>query len=499
MHVWRSVDKFRRRECLGAKHFDSRRRGNACSSRVRRPPVIAVVVAQALALLLTRSTAYGAADLDWSRLGSESAELLSSLVRIDTSNPPGNETPAAQLLADRLRADGIAAEVIESSPGRGNLHARLPGHGSGRPIVLLSHLDVVPASPSDWSVPPFSGLRERGRVYGRGTLDAKGIATVQAMTLIALKRGGIVLDRDVVLLATADEEAGGAAGARWIVEHRPELVAGTEFLVNEGDHIHERPGRGRLVHIAVAEKAPFWVKLSARGQSGHASTPPGETAVTRLVRALVRLVQHATAVHVTPAVRDYFAALAPYEAQPLRARLEDLSTAVSDPAFLADFASNARQNALIRNTITPTVLAAGTRTNVIPAEAIAQIDCRLLPGQDPTAFLAELRAAVDDPDVTIEPMLSFPTTSSPADSALVTAIRAMAVADLDGAPVVPSVIPGFTDSHWFRSLGIASYGFVPFVLREDDQRTVHGADEHVSEENLALGVRLMTSLLRRLH
>jgi acetylornithine deacetylase/succinyl-diaminopimelate desuccinylase-like protein len=499
MHVWRSVEKWWRRERLGTKHFDSRGRASACGSSVRRAPLLAVVVAQALALLLTRSTASSAADLDWSRLGSESAELLASLVRVDTTNPPGNETPAAQLLAARLQADGITAEVIESSPGRGNLHARLPGRGSGRPVVLLSHLDVVPANPGDWSVPPFAGLRERGRVYGRGAIDAKGIATVQAMTLIALKRSGVVLDRDVILLATADEEAGGAAGAQWIVERRAALVAGAEFVLNEGDHIHERPGRLRLVQVAVAEKAPFWLKLSARGQTGHGSTPPDATAVTRLVRALDRIVEHATAVRVTPPVRDYFAALAPLEAPPLRARLADLADALGDRAFLADFTSNVRQNALVRNTVTPTVLAAGSRTNVIPAEATAQIDCRLLPDEDPAAFLAELRTVVDDPQVTIEPTLSFPTTSSPSDSALVTAIREMAAADLDGAAVVPSVIPGFTDSHWFRGLGIASYGFVPFVLREEDQRTVHGADEHVSDENLALGVRLMTSVLRRLH
>jgi acetylornithine deacetylase/succinyl-diaminopimelate desuccinylase-like protein len=474
------------------------RSASRCSSRVRRPHVVAIAVAQAVALLLSISTASSAAELEWSRLGAESAELLSALIRVDTSNPPGNETPAAELLATRLRAEGIPAEVIESSPGRGNLYARLAGRGGGRPIVLLSHLDVVPAIASDWSVPPFTGTRERGRVYGRGAIDAKGIATVETMTLIALHRSGRPIDRDVILLATADEEAGGAAGAQWIVERRSDLVAGAEFLLNEGDHIHERPGRGRLVQVAVGEKAPYWVKVSTRGPTGHGSTPPRVTAVTRLVRALDRIAQYQTPIHVTGPVRDYFAALSAWESEPLRSSLADLTVSLQDPAFSADFTSNARQNALVRNTITPTVLSAGTRTNVIPGEAAAHVDCRLLPGEDPTAFLAELRSVVDDPEVTIEPTLSFPTTSSPSDSALVAAIREMASAELDGAVVVPSVIPGFTDSHWFRGLGIASYGFVPFVLREEDQRTVHGVDERVSEENLALGVRLLISVLRRL-
>lgn len=483
---------------MGAKHFISMRCASACRSSVRRPHVIAVVVAQAVALLLFDSAVWGAAEIESSRLGSESAELLSALVRVDTTNPPGNETPAAELLATRLRAEGIPAEVIESSPGRGNLYARLAGRGDGRPIVLLSHLDVVPATASDWSVSPFAGLRERGRVYGRGAIDAKGITAVQATTLIAIRRSGEPLDRDVILLATADEEAGGAAGAQWIVERRPDLVAGAEFLLNEGDHIHERTGRGRVVQVAIAEKTPYWLKVSARGPSGHGSTPPDETAVTRLVRALDRIVQHATPIRVTVPVRDYFAALAALEAEPLRSRLSDLPVSLQDPAFFADFTSNARQNALIRNTVTPTVLSAGTRTNVIPGEATANVDCRLLPGEQPDAFLAELRGVVGDPQVTIEPTLTFPTSSSPPDSVLMTAIREMAAADLDGAVVVPSVIPGFTDSHWFRGLGIDSYGFVPFVLRDEDQRTVHGIDEHVSEDNLALGVRLLTSTLRRL-
>lgn len=494
----RGVDKSGRRECMWPKHSAREQRASRCGSRVRRRHVVAIIAAQALLLVASISAASSAAEMDWSKLGAESADLLASLIRIDTTNPPGNETPAAELLATRLRAEGIHAEVIESSPGRGNLYARLPGRGDGRPVVLLAHLDVVPATASGWSRPPFAGVRERGHVYGRGAIDAKGIATVEAMTLVALRRGGQPLARDVVLLATADEETGGTSGARWIVERRPDLVANAEFLINEGDHIHERPGRGRLVQVAVGEKAPFWVKVSTRGPSGHGSTPPETTAVTRLVRALDRIARQATPIRVTPPVRDYFAALAAWEDEPLRTALSDLSVSLDDPTFSADFASNARQNALIRNTVTPTVISAGTRTNVIPGEAEARLDCRLLPGEDPIVFLNGLRAIVDDPDVTLEPTLSFPTTSSPPDSALVTAVREMAAEDLDGAVVVPSVIPGFTDSHWFRTLGIASYGFVPFVLREEDQRTVHGVDERISEENLALGVRLLTSVLRRL-
>jgi acetylornithine deacetylase/succinyl-diaminopimelate desuccinylase-like protein len=439
-----------------------------------------------------------AVDVDWSRVQDETADLLATLIRIDTTNPPGHETPAAEELAARLRAEGITAEVIESSPGRGNLHARIAGSGGGRPIVLLSHLDVVPATAADWSIAPFAGIRERGFVYGRGAIDAKGIAAIQAMTLVALHRSGEPLARDVILLSTADEEVGGTAGARWIVEQRPDLVAGAEFLLNEGDHIHVRAGRDRLVQVAIAEKAPLWVRMSTRGPTGHGSTPPSETAVTRLVRALDRVIGHATIVQVTPPVREYFAALASLESSPLRERLADLLASLEDPTFLADFTSNTRQNALVRNTVTPTVLDAGQKTNVIPGEAVAELDCRLLPGQEPAAFLSDLRTIVGDPEVTLETTLSFPTSGSPADSVLVDAVRAMAADELAGAPVVASVIPGFTDSHWFRTIGIASYGFVPLVLQERDQRSVHGVDERVAEDNLGQGVRLLTSVLRRL-
>jgi len=438
------------------------------------------------------------ADLDWHRLGDETVDVLTDVLRIDTQNPPGGETAAATAFARKLEADGIQAEVFESAPGRGNLHARLAGTGSGRPVILLAHLDVVPADARGWRVPPFAGVKEHGYVYGRGALDCKGVAAAELMTLVALKRSGQPLGRDVILLLTADEETGGKAGAGWVVQHRPELLGNAEFLITEGDHIHVRSGGRKAVQVAVAEKTPCWVKLTARGDAGHGSVPPPQTAVTRLVRALDKLRRYRTGVRVVGPVEEYFAGLAVLEKEPLRSRLAHLGDALQDPTFFAEFTRNPRQNALIRNTLTPTVLEGSPKTNVIPGEASAQLDCRLLPGERPADFLALIREVIGDDAVRVEPLLSFPASSSDSDSALMAAVRRLAADEFPAAPVVPSVIPGFTDSHYFREHGVASYGFVPFVLTEEEEKGVHGVNERVSVENLRDGVRRLVTLLRAL-
>ncbi len=448
-------------------------------------------------LVASPATARGT-DVHWRRLGDETADLLGDIIRIDTTNPPGAETAAANALARKLEAEGIRTQVVESAPGRGNLYARLAGRGTGRPVILLAHLDVVPADAGKWRVPPFSGRRDGAYVWGRGALDAKGVAAIQAMTMIALHRSRQPPPRDVILLATADEETGGRAGAGWLVEHHPEFLGNAEFLVTEGDQVHVRSGGRKVVQVAIGEKTPCWVKLTARGESGHGATPPPQTAVTRLVRALNKLRRVQTPIKLVRPVQEYFAALAALEREPLRGHLAHLDRSLDDPTFLTEFTRNPRQNSLVRNTITPTVLTASSKTNVIPAEASAQLDCRLLPGEKPSEFLGMLRDVIGDDSIEVDTLLSFAASASDADSAFMTAVRKVAASELGGIPVVPSVIPGFTDSHYFREHGIASYGFVPFVLTEEDEKSVHGVDERVSLENLRLGVRRLVALVRAL-
>jgi len=502
VRILRGVNKCLRREVFSHAAFRGGRREKPLISRLRARGRRANTAAMrqfwstvVLMLAFLGRTAPAHADLDWHELGEETATLLSDLIRVDTTNPPGGETAAANLLARKLRAEGIETEVVESAPGRGSLYARLPGAGSARPLILLSHLDVVPADPRDWRMPPFAGIRERGHVYGRGALDAKGLAAIQAMAVIAAKRSHRILPRDVIVLATADEETGGSAGAGWLVHHRRDLLGDAEYLLTEGDHIHLRGGQ-KIVQVSVAEKTPCWLKLVAHGESGHGSTPPRFTAVTRLVRALNKIRRYEPPISVVPAVESYFAALAPLEKEPLRGELTHMRDALEEPQFLADFTRNPRQNALIRDTITPTVLQGSLKTNVIPAEASAQLDCRLLPGESPSAFITQLRSVIGDDAISVETLLSFPASSSDPGSPLIAAVRQLSATDLGGAPVIPSVIPGFTDSHYFREQGIASYGFIPFILTEEDEKTVHGSNERVSIQNLENGVRRLVILLR---
>ncbi len=420
------------------------------------------------------------------------------MLRADTTNPPGSELRAAQILARKLGADNIGVEVVESAPERASLVARLSGTGTARPIILLSHLDVVPADARTWRVAPFAGVREEGMIYGRGALDCKGVGAIQTVALLAIERAGVRLSRDLILLATADEETGGRAGAGWLVEHRADMLGNAEFLLTEGGGIRRHPSGRYIAKVGVAEKTPCWLRLTAHGDAGHGSAPPPETAVTRLVRALDRVRTHVTPVRLVPAVEAYFSVLAELEVEPLRHALTHLRTALEDPAFLADFTRNPLQNALLRNTITPTVLAASQKTNVIPAEASAELDCRLLPGEKPDDFIAGLRRVIADDAIAIEPLLSFPASASPSSSPMVDAIGHVLEGDFPGSLVAPAVIAGFTDSHYFRDRGIASYGFVPFVLDDDDAKTVHGTNERVSVDNLRDGVRRLVAIVQAL-
>jgi acetylornithine deacetylase/succinyl-diaminopimelate desuccinylase-like protein len=431
--------------------------------------------------------------LDWDKLTQEATQLLSAYIQVNTSNPPGNELPAARMLREKFLVDGIPATIWESAPGRGVIAARLRGIGRAKAVVLLSHIDVVPAEPKGWRVPPFSGKVENGEIWGRGALDDKGPGIVELMAMLAIKRMGLLLHRDIIFLATPDEERGGAQGAGWVVAHKPELFADAGYLLNEGGGIFVRPHGIRLYTVSVTEKSPFWIRLTANGPEGHAAVPPEQTAVTRLITALSRLAAYRPPIRVIEPVRDYFRTMAKLDHGSLQ--LLDLASSLRIPAFRSQFLSVPSQNAQVRDTITPTVLSASDKTNVIPAQAYAEVDCRFLPGEDPKAFFRNIERIIDDKQVKITLLLNFPATSSPRKSPLMNAIRELAQRDND-AKTVATMSAGFTDSHYFREHKLVAYGFIPLTITPSDLKMVHGVNERISVRNLEEGIKGMVDLLR---
>ena len=439
-------------------------------------------------------------DAEWQGLTGETARLLSAYLRINTTNPPGNEVAAARWLAAVLRRDGIESQIFEPRPGKANLIARLKGDGSARPLILLNHTDVVLASQEHWQVDPFAGVIRDGYVWGRGALDMKGEAIVHLMTFLALKRAGIPLKRDVVFLATADEEVGVGVGAGWIVREHPELVRDAEFLLTEGGTIRGA-GSGQVEYygIGTTEKAPFWLDVTSRGTPGHGSRPVADNPVHRLLRALARLEAYRTPLVVTPVVERYFRELASTQSDPIRRRwFSDIRAALNDSVAVRVLTSDPTYNALLRNTIVITGLKASDKTNVIPPVATAAVDVRLLPGQDPAAFLTELQRVIADSAVALTPQgPNWESTESPASGEVIAAVAAAARARHPSTIVTPAMLVGFTDSHHFRRLGIASYGVSPFPLTASESRGIHGNDERVSLEALRFGLGFFSDIVVR--
>ena len=431
--------------------------------------------------------------INWDKVTQEATDLLSNYIQINTTNPPGNEIAAARMLKEKFLTDGIPATTWEPEKGRGIVAARLRGIGKHtKSIILLSHMDVVPANPKEWEVPPFSGTVKDGKIWGRGAIDDKGAGVIELMAMLAIKRAGILLDRDVIFIATGDEEEGGKAGAGWFVDHEGTVFSDAGYLLNEGGGIRAEPDGRKIYMVSVTEKTPLWLRLTASGPAGHASDPPPETAVTRLVRALEKLGEYKTPVHVIGPVQDYYRAMAEGDHGP--PQLLNLESSLKDPAYLQKFLSDPNQSAHVRDTITPTVLSASPKTNVISETAYAEIDCRLLPGSDPKAVIKEIKNAIGDNSIKIDVILNFPPISSPSRSPLMNAITTLASHDKGQA--VPSMVVGFTDSHYFRQKKIVSYGFIPVEVNLTEAKGIHGINERIGVKELTEGIQRMVELLK---
>jgi len=429
----------------------------------------------------------------------EAVRLLSDYIKIDTTNPPGNERAAADFLAGILRAEGIEYEIYEPEPGRASIRAHLSGTGEKKPLILMSHIDVVPADGSEWSFDPFGGEIIDGFVTGRGTLDTKGLGIMQLLALLSLKRDGIEPNRDVIFLACADEEMSGNYGMGYLIEHhRADFEAG--LVLNEGgmgitDLLAGKP----LMTIATAEKGLCWLKLAVTGPPGHGSTPHGDNALERLTRAVSRVVERGTDFDVKPAVAAYFknlsegwSFLAEYEKD---GNTNTLIQNLKDASLLA----NPQIAAMLRNTISLTVMHSGDKTNTIPSRAEAHLDCRLLPGEEVEKFTARITEILADDGIEISYLDTSMANESPFDTDEYDTIVRVMEQHLPEAIVTPSLLTGCSDSRFFRKVGIPTYGVMPALVSLSDVISmIHGIDEKISIENVITGTNIMTDIVRKL-
>ena len=438
---------------------------------------------------------------NFDQLAEEAVTYLRDLIRIDTTNPPGNELPAAEYLAGVLKREGLLPVVLESAPGRGNVVCRLPGNGEARPLMLMSHLDVVPAEAEAWTHPPFAGEVADGFVWGRGAVDTKNLTAIELAAMLALKREGVRLKRDVVFTAAADEETGGRYGAAWLAGQHRDLID-AEFAINEGGGLGMQIGGRWFYFCQTGEKAACRVAVRAHGRPGHGSTPHNDQAVAHLARALIRLDKTRLPMHITATARAMIEGLAHGLGgiQGLAMRGLLLPTVGDRLLQTLPLPQEMRLyfHAMLHNTATPTLLEAGSRINVIPGTATAQLDGRILPGQTPDSFLAELRATMGD-GVDLKVLSHGEPLQVPFDSPLTRTI-AQVMAEVDpGSQVVPLLTVGGTDAKQFVPAGIQVYGFCPMRESAGDNpaRLAHAHDERISIQNLRFGVEALYRIVHR--
>jgi acetylornithine deacetylase/succinyl-diaminopimelate desuccinylase-like protein len=417
----------------------------------------------------------------------EAVAWLQQFLKIDTINPPGNESRAVEFYAAIFDAEGVGYETAESAPGRGNIWARIEG-GDKPALILLQHTDVVPADEKFWTTEPLSGEIRDGYLWGRGALDMKGTGISQLATFLSLHRAGVELNRDVIFVATADEEAGGFYGAGWLVEHHPEIFRGAGLLINEGDNGSDIDGE-RIFSVEVTQKVPVWLRLTATDEPGHGSTPNATSSVTRIVDALNRLRENPFPARIIPAVHEYFASLGQNMRGEWGDAFADMATAVKQPGFLEKLqARSSFEHALTRDACSLTRMGGSSKINVVPPEAWAEIDCRMLPDRPAEEFIDDVRALVAGTGVQVDVIMAFTPAVSSTSSELYRAIESVTAERHPGSRVMPAVATGFTDSHFTRDLGIASYGFDPIVVPGAEFARVHGNDERVNIDAFRQGV-----------
>ncbi len=455
---------------------------------MRQPIVALILIAAAF-----RTTAAAQPDRD---LGERARGYLVDLIRLDTTNPPGNETRVANYLKKVADAEGIPCELIGGSPTRLNFIAHLDG-GAGRPLMLMAHSDVVPAERSQWTVDPFAAILRDGFLYGRGSQDDKSLLAAELSILVDLKRRRVALSRPIVLLSEADEEAD-SSGIQWLIKNAyPKIDA--EFAINEGGFAFDAPSGQRVFQIQTAEKIPSRVTLTARGTAGHGSLPRPDNAVVHLARAITRIADADQPIRMNTTTRRYFRELSKLpDYQWISPYIPKLENGVSALVAANDIRSHDPElDAQLRATMSPTMLTAGVKINVIPTVAEGQVDIRRLPDETREEIVARVRRIVNDPAVEVVPAVgqTMPATEpSSLSTPLYKAMENVLQASNARAVVIPYMSRGATDGSFLREKGMAVYG-APLFVRENNESRAHGNDERLSLRNLTGGVSLLRQIV----
>jgi len=435
-----------------------------------------------LSVLLVFLEASYPQEVDWDKVGDRAVKFFQEYLAINTCNPPGDVSKAAEFFKEIFQKEGIPVDLwwTDKETGRVNVIARLGSSSEKKPIMLLHHMDTVPVDLSGWTVDPFSGEKKDGYIYGRGALDMKNYGIVQLMTMLLLKKNNIELERDVIFLAVADEETSGRLGSGWIVKNRWKDID-AEYVLDEGGFGTQGffTKDNRLIFsVGVAEKKVLWLRLSTEGTSGHGSLPPKENANFIMVQAMGRVASHKTPIHITPVVAEMLERLGKLDDTPYN-------------------------NALQRNTISLTVtkgfVGDPPKSNVIPGKSEAVLDCRLLPGQDLTDFVLQLKKIINDPRVKIH-YIERPIKSivSPYETELFRIIEKETQSIFPDSFTVPHLVIYGTDSRFFRRMGACCYGFFPGPVSMEEYLTIHGNDERIRESSLRTALRIYHNVVKNL-
>jgi acetylornithine deacetylase/succinyl-diaminopimelate desuccinylase-like protein len=467
----------------------------AQSAEGRAQKLLRILLPSALCALLSVSGCREAAGVREDPIDREAEDAFVAYLKIDTTNPPGNETAGAAYLRDLLGRSGIPARLVGDDPKRQGVYARLESGTKAKALLLISHIDVVPADAAAWRNPPFGGVREGGYIWGRGALDIKSLTIAHLFAMIDLKRRGVKLERDVVFLATPDEELGGINGTKQLLEKHPELFDGVGYAMNEGGANETAVDRVIFWGVEVQQKVPLWLRITSEGSGGHGAQPPEDGGATaKLVRALSAIEAIEMPYRLDPSIGRVLAAAAAVrtDARGKRVVHEPLDVARIERELSPGY------RALLRDSIAVTHISAGSSVNVMPTRAIASIDVRLLPSTLPEEMLARVRNAAGK-DARVDVLLqSTPTAESPWKGELWDAMARRMRAASPGSTVGPIVTSGTTDSRFLRARGITAYGMMPFKVNYYDAEGVHGQDERIRARFFTEGVRLTREIVREL-